>query len=117
MKEDGTISKRGYNIAHFSKFVRPGYVRVDATKNPDTNVYTSAYKGNNKVVIVAINKGASAVSQTFTLQNGKASKVTPWVTDASRNMAAGSSIKVKGGSFTAQLPAQSVTTFVGELAH
>ncbi|KAF9117958.1 Endo-1,4-beta-xylanase, putative, xyn5A [Mortierella sp. GBA39] len=117
MKEDGTISKRGYNMAHFSKFVRPGYVRVDATKNPDTNVYTSAYKGNNKVVIVAINKGTSAVSQTFTLQNGKASKVTPWVTDASRNMTAGSSIKVKGGSFTVQLPAQSVTTFVGELAH
>ncbi len=33
MKEDGTISKRGYNMAHFSKFVRPGYVRIDATKN------------------------------------------------------------------------------------
>lgn len=32
MKEDGTISKRGYNMAHFSKFVRPGYVRIDATK-------------------------------------------------------------------------------------
>lgn len=56
MKEDGTISKRGYNMAHFSKFVRPGYVRIDATKNPNANVYVSAYKGDNKVVIVAINK-------------------------------------------------------------
>lgn len=115
MKEDGTISKRGDMMAHFSKFVRPGYVRVDATKNPNTNIYISAYKGDNKVVIVAINKGTSIVNQNFVLQNGTASKVSTWVTDSSRKVAAGSSINVSGGSFTAQLPAQSVTTFVGEL--
>ncbi|KQO16659.1 carbohydrate-binding protein [Paenibacillus sp. Leaf72] len=115
MKEDGTISKRGYNMAHFSKFVRPGYVRVDASKSPETNVFTSAYKGDNKVVIVAINKGTSAVNQKFVLQNGNASTVSSWVTDSTRNLAAGSSINVSAGSFTGQLPAQSVTTFVAEL--
>ncbi|MHA6530076.1 carbohydrate-binding protein [Paenibacillus sp. BAC0078] len=115
MNEDGTISKRGDSMAQFSKFIRPGYVRVDATKNPDTNIYTSAYKGDNKVVIVAINKGTSAVSQNFVLQNGTASSVSPWITDASRKVAAGASINLSNGSFTAQLPAQSVTTFVGEL--
>lgn len=115
MNENGTISKRGYNMAHFSKFVRPGYVRVDATKNPTTNVYVSAYKGDNKLVIVAINKGTSAVSQNVALQNGTASKVSSWVTDATRNLAAGSAITVSGSSFTAQLPAQSVTTFVADL--
>jgi glucuronoarabinoxylan endo-1,4-beta-xylanase len=115
MKEDGTISKRGYNMAHFSKFVRPGYVRVDATKNPNTNVYASAFKGDNKAVIVAINKGTSAVSQRFVLQNGNASTVSSWITDGSRNLAASSPINVSAGSFTAQLPAQSVTTFVAEL--
>jgi glucuronoarabinoxylan endo-1,4-beta-xylanase len=114
MKEDGTISKRGYNMAHFSKFVRPGYVRVDATKNPNTNIFVSAYKGNNKVVIVAINRGTSAASQSFTLQNGTASTVSSWLTDATRNLAAGSALSVTNGSFTAQLPAQSVTTFVAD---
>ncbi|MNZ70244.1 Glucuronoxylanase XynC precursor [compost metagenome] len=115
MKEDGTISKRGYSMAHFSKFIRPGYVRVDATKNPDTNIFTSAYKGNNKAVIVAVNRGTSAASQKFVLQNGTASTVSTWITDASRNMSAGSSMNASGGSFTAQLPAKSVTTFVVEL--
>lgn len=115
MKEDGTISKRGYNMAQFSKFVRPGYVRVDATKNPNTNVYTSAYKGDNKAVIVAINKGTTAVSQNFVLQNQTASSVSSWITDSSRNLALGSSINVSGGSFTATLPPQSVTTFVAQL--
>jgi len=116
IKEDGSISKRGYNMAHFSKFVRPGYVRIDATENPDTDVYTSAYKGDNKVVVVAINRGTSAKSQHFVLQNGTASRVTSWVTDASRNLAPGS-VNTSGDSFTAQLPAQSVTTFVVDWQH
>ncbi len=115
MKEDGTISKRGYNMAHFSKFVRPGYLRVDATKNPDTNTFVSAYKGDNKVVVVAINKGTSATSQRFVLQNGNASTVSSWVTDSSRNLASGAPINVSNGAFTAQLPAQSVTTFVADI--
>lgn len=115
MKEDGTMSKRGYSMAHFSKFVRPGYVRVDATKNPNTNIYASAYKGDNKVVIVAINRGSASASQSFVLQNGTASKVSSWITDSSRNLVAGSAVSLSGGSFTAQLPAQSVTTFVAEL--
>ncbi|SLJ88097.1 MULTISPECIES: glucuronoxylanase [unclassified Paenibacillus] len=115
MKEDGTISKRGYNMAHFSKFVRPGFVRVEATKNPDTQTFISAYKGDNKVVIVAINRGTSAVNQKFVLQNGNASTVSSWITDSTRNLAAGSSINVTGNSFTAQIPAQSVTTFIAPL--
>ncbi|MET3941671.1 glucuronoarabinoxylan endo-1,4-beta-xylanase [Paenibacillus sp. PvP094] len=115
MNEDGSISKRGYNMAHFSKFVRPGYYRVDATKNPDTNTFVSAYKGDNKVVIVAINRGTSAVNQKFVLQNGNASTVSSWVTDSSRNLASGAPITVSGGAFTAQLPAQSVTTFVANI--
>lgn len=75
MKEDGTMSKRGAMMAQYSRYVRPGYVRVDATKNPNTNVYVSAYTGDNKVVIVAINKGTSAVSQKFNLQNGSANSM------------------------------------------
>lgn len=115
MKEDGNMSKRGAMMAHYSKFVRPGYVRVDATKNPNTNVLVSAYKGDDKVVIVAINKGSSAVSQPFTIQNGKPSKMSSWVTTGSSTLAAGASINVTNDTFTATLPAQSVTTFVGEL--
>lgn len=108
MKEDGTISKRGYSMAHYSKFVRPGYVRVDATKNPDTNVFISSYKGDNKLVIVAVNRGNSAVNQNFVLQNGAASNVSRWSTDSTRNLAAGTPLNASSGSFYAHLPANSV---------
>ncbi|MGE6631926.1 glucuronoxylanase [Bacillus sp. NPDC077027] len=112
MKEDGMISKRGYNMAHFSKFVRPGYVRIDATKNPETNVYVSAYKGDNKVVIVAINKSNTGVNQNFVLQNGSASQVSRWITSSNSNLQPGTDLNVTGNNFWAHLPAQSVTTFV-----
>ncbi len=114
MKEDGTISKRGYSMAHYAKFIRPGYVRLEATDNPGTDIYTSAYKGDNKLVIVAVNRSASAANQNFVVQNGSVSNVSTWVTDSNRNMASGS-IGASGSTFTAQLPAHSVTTFVTEL--
>ncbi|PZD94495.1 glycosyl hydrolase [Paenibacillus sambharensis] len=116
MREDGTISKRGYSMAHFSKFVRPGYKRVDATKNPNTNVFVSAYKGGNKVVIVAVNKGSSAVNQNFVLQNGSVSAVSRWVTKANSNLQPEATIQVTGNNFSANLAPQSITTFVADLS-
>lgn len=112
MKEDGMISKRGYNMAHFSKFVRPGYVRIDATKSPESNVFVSAYKGNNQVVIVAINKNNAGVNQHFVVQNGSVSQASRWVTSGSSNLQPGTDITISGNQFWAHLPAQSVTTFV-----
>ncbi|TDC20652.1 glucuronoxylanase [Streptomyces sp. 8K308] len=113
MREDGQISKRGANMAHFSKFVRPGHVRIDATPAAQSNLYTSAYRGGNgQIVIVAVNKGTSSVSQPFTLQNNASARVSSWLTDATRNLAPQAAITVTNGTFTAQLPARSITTFV-----
>jgi glucuronoarabinoxylan endo-1,4-beta-xylanase len=117
MKENGNISKRGWMMAHFSKFVRPGYVRIDATKKPETNVFVSAYKSGNKVVIVAVNKKTATSSLNFTVSGGAATgTVESWRTSGTENMVkAAGTIAVSGGKFSATLPAQSVTTFVGTL--
>src|SRR6185312_1380551 len=47
IKTNGAVSKRGWCMAHFSKFIRPGYHRVDATATPMSGVYLSAYKGDS----------------------------------------------------------------------
>ncbi|MFE3855054.1 glucuronoxylanase [Streptomyces griseorubiginosus] len=113
MREDGRISKRGAAMAHFSKYVRPGHVRIAVTANPQPNVYLSAYRGSgSRLVVVAVNKGTSQVSQQFTLRNNTSSGVSSWLTDASRNLASQSRITVANGSFTGLLPPQSLTTFV-----
>ena len=111
MREDGQISKRGANMAHFSKFVRPGAVRLEATANPQPNVFVSAFQGSDsEITVVAVNKGPAA-TLPFTIQGSPAAEVTPWLTDASRNLQRQTPIAVSNGTFTAVLPAQSVTTF------
>jgi glucuronoarabinoxylan endo-1,4-beta-xylanase len=113
MREDGQISKRGAMMAHFARFVRPGYARIDATANPASNVYVSAYRGGNTVVIVAVNKNTSSVSQQFTLSNTTASgSVSNWLTDGSRNVAPQGALSMSNGSLTVTLPARSIMTFV-----
>jgi glucuronoarabinoxylan endo-1,4-beta-xylanase len=113
MREDGQISKRGAMMAHFSRFVRPGYVRIDATANPTSNVYVSAYRGGDTVVIVAVNKNTSSVSQQFTLANSTTSgSVANWLTDASRTVAPQGALTMSNGSLTVNLPARSIMTFV-----
>jgi glucuronoarabinoxylan endo-1,4-beta-xylanase len=102
----------GYALGQFARFVRPGYVRISTTYNPSSSVYVTAYKNGGTVVIVAINQGGSSVSQPFSLQNVTVSSFTPTVTSSSANMSQGSSLAVSSGSFTATLPAQSITTFV-----
>lgn len=112
----GQANKRAYVLGQFSKFIRSGYNRVNTTSNPQSNVYLSAYTGNNKVVILAINQGKSPVTQSFNVQNGKVSSVSSYVTSATSDMVkSNSDINVTNGSFTASLPAESVTTFVGDI--
>ncbi|SFY04484.1 glucuronoarabinoxylan endo-1,4-beta-xylanase, partial [Cytophaga hutchinsonii ATCC 33406] len=113
MNENGTISKRGYCMAQYSKFIRPGYKRVDATKNPATGVYISAYKKGDDVVVVAINRSTS--SQTITL-SVPGTKVTTWekyVTSGSKSLAKEANINSSTGSFQITLDPQSTTSFVG----
>ena len=116
MKEDGTISKRGYCMAQFSKFIRRGYKRVSATENPNTNVYVSAYTGDGKAVIVAVNSGSSDVSQKFTVNGKTITDVDRYRTSGSENLAKTSNLALTGNGFWAYMPANSVSTFVCSLA-
>lgn len=117
MDENGKITKRGYNMAHFSKWVRPGDIRIDATEQPADNVLISAYKNNNKqVTVVAINKSNSSYTQSFSIGSGeKIIDVDRYRTSANENIALTENLENNGSGFYAQLPAQSVSTFVVSL--
>ncbi|MDN3242092.1 glycoside hydrolase family 30 beta sandwich domain-containing protein [Glycomyces tritici] len=111
--EDGTISKRGRMLAHYAKFVRPGHVRVEAHKEPQPGVLTSAYTGDDgAVTVVAVNTTAAEASQAFTVKGRRVRRVRPWLTDATRDMEEQPRISGRGDTFTASLPPESVTTFV-----
>jgi glucuronoarabinoxylan endo-1,4-beta-xylanase len=104
-------------MGNYSRFVRPGFVRIDATSAPSTGVTLTAYKDSTltKIVLVAINTNTSATSQAFSISGTVPTKVTPWITDATRDLVAQSSQTLTSGSFTYSLPATSVTTLVFDL--
>jgi hypothetical protein len=110
-----TPMKNGYTLGQFARFVRPGMVRIGTSYSPRSNVYVTAYTGGSNLVIIAVNTGTTAISQTFALQNLSVSSLTPVRTSASENMAQLSGVSVSNGSFTASLPAQSITTLVGTI--
>ena len=113
------IAKRAYMLGQYSKFVRPGYYRIDATHQPQQGVSVSAYNdaGSNTLVIIATNYNSSSVSQQFSVSNAPSfSSMTPTTTSASLSLAAQSSVNLSNNSFTYTLPANSITTFVGKSA-
>jgi glucuronoarabinoxylan endo-1,4-beta-xylanase len=112
MRDDGTISKRGYVMSQYARFVRPGYTNVSATAAPQSYIDVTAYTNGSKVVIVALNRNSSPRGQTFVIQNGSVSIFTPYVTSSTQNCVQGSDITVSGNSFSVDLAASSITTFV-----
>ena len=105
-------TKRGFVMAQFSKYIRPGYQRIDATYNPTPNIYVSAYKKGSGFVIVAINMGPALVSQPFSMGGSAPASFTPHTTSATASLSGGPAVTVSGGSFSYVLAPQSITTLV-----
>jgi glucuronoarabinoxylan endo-1,4-beta-xylanase len=112
--EDGTVSKRGYVMSQYARFICPGSFRVTTTENPQTDVYVTAYKNGPQVIIVAINYGSAAKDQTFKIVNGTVSTFTPYVTSENKNCLQESDLFVSDNYITATLNQSSITTFVSE---
>lgn len=127
-------SGRLWAFGAFSRFVRPGSVRLETTSS-DSNLDAVAFAvpanaasptsmvgpsaidpgapAGSKTVVVVINNGTSAeqakVSLPFTNFTGSAQ---PYLTDANDNGTAEQPISVSKSSFSASVPAGSVESYV-----
>jgi len=112
--DKGEVTKKGYVMSQFARFIRPGYYRVECNSSQQEDISITAYTDNasSKIVIVAINISSKAIAHIFTLQNGNAETFTPYLTTETKNCNQENSIAVSDGSFTASLEASSITTFV-----
>jgi glucuronoarabinoxylan endo-1,4-beta-xylanase len=96
----------------YSRFVRPGYVRVAATPVDTGSVMTSAYKGPGRAVVIATNPGNAPQTVRITVRGGKLKGfVRPVRSSASERWQTLPAIVPRKGSFTAVLPVRSITTF------
>jgi len=110
--QDGLVTKRGYMISQFARFVKPGSVRLGTISNSVSNVLISVYRNGNKKIIVAINNRAEDVKQKFTVNGASLGNVMPHTTTFLKNAEQGTMIAVSNNSFSYTLPSYSVTTFV-----
>lgn len=109
--ENSNITKVGYVMAHFARYIRPGYTKIACPGNPTTGVYTSAYKSGSKIVIVAINTNAAVTYQPFTISGITVNSFNRYVTTSSSNLDS-SSLGISNNAFGINLPASSITTLV-----
>lgn len=107
-----TASKRLWAFAAFSRFVRPGAVRIGAT-SADGNVTVSSFRNRDgSVVTQLINTGTSAATETVAVRGVAGRSVASYLTDEADDMAAQPRIPVHGNTFTATVPARSIVTYV-----
>ena len=111
--QDGLVTKRGYIMSQFARFVTPGAYRIGTGTNSRPEVLISAFKNiNGKKIIIAINTSTIGANQKISINDATISSVIPYTTSLTKNVEQGSSISAANNSFTYLLPPQSVTTFV-----
>lgn len=117
LTSSGSVATSGrlWAMANYSRFIRPGAVRIGASSG-DSNLQVSAYKNTNGTVsIVVLNTSSSSIAATYSLQGtgvADGTTVTPYLTNGSNDTAAQSTTSVSGGAFGATIPARSLVTYV-----
>ena len=112
-----TDNKRLYTLGQFSRFVRPGWVRLNAVTDPVSGVQTSVFKDPNSqsFAVVLINDAGASASVTVAATKTIASAEL-YRTSATESLADIQALAAGTKSLTVGLPALSVSTVYGTLA-
>ena len=107
------VSKRLWAMANYSRFIRPGAVRIGAT-TADAGLKLSAFRNTDgSVTVVGLNASTGADPVSFSLRSTgiTTGTATPYLTDGTHNTARRSTVSVTGGTLNATLPAGSLVTY------
>ena len=112
----GVLQPRAYVMAQFSKFVRPGDIRIDVPLNSSPlglSVFMDPTSG--RFGMVAVNDTTLPITQSFTINGIITGPLTPWVTSSTQLLEQQSPVDASQGSFTYTVPSFSVVTLAGTL--
>ena len=104
--EIGKISKRGYVMSQYARFIRPGAIRVGATAKPEANLFASAYKSKDgdSVIVVLVNRDyKNDKSVTVKVQGANVSSFHVYTTSETKNAKDEGEIEVKDGEVTVKM--------------
>lgn len=108
-----TKHKQYWTTGHWSRFLPPGAVRVDAASS-DPSILATAWLTGDQVVVIALNVGGSAKSVQVALGAGSpcVRELTSERSGAVETARVLDPVTLTGPGFTTALPAGTVTTFV-----
>jgi glucuronoarabinoxylan endo-1,4-beta-xylanase len=109
------VPSRLYTIGHYSRFVRPGYIRLHVTSPSQPGVYLSAYKprDNSRLVVVAINESGTDCVVQMEIEGAVIASLEVFRTSAKENLQAFGRTPTSGHTLNLSLCGFSITTFVG----
>jgi glucuronoarabinoxylan endo-1,4-beta-xylanase len=104
-KGDGTLTKRVYALGNYSRFVRPGWVRLQTTGGP-AGLLVSAYEDGDRsgFAIVTVNTTGRSAHASFHVEGPPFSSVSPYVTSGTPVDAVGTDGNLSLGSASAGVP-------------
>lgn len=115
-------NKRLFTLGQYSRFLRPGAVRLAAERNPSPGVFTSAWQlpvagaaANSPLAVVAINENAVPTRIRFRLSPSASGPVAAWRTSMMEELkpvAPAEAAELLPDGWRSELAPASVTTFV-----
>lgn len=107
-KDTFYVPKRLWAFAGYSRYVRPGAVRVGATSS-NSALKTSAFRNRDgSYVVVVINTQDTPATARYATPGRT---VLPYLTNETHSMAQQRTVRASHGAFTATVPAKSMMTF------
>jgi O-glycosyl hydrolase len=104
-------SGRLWAFASYSRFIRPGAVRIAATTSAAGLDVTAFRNSDGSIAVIVLNSAHSRQVAAFSLRGLSRANATPYLTDASHQLSAQSPITVRNSAFTAALPPRSLVTY------
>ena len=114
--DDGNITDKGYVLSQYTKFVRPGAVRVEVDDSAAGRVDVTAYKTDTSFVAVVVNRNDSSVYLDFRIAGGYDGTLTRFTSSERKKMVNDGEIEISNGSFSVAIDAGSVTTLTSYAA-
>lgn len=111
---DGLPNKNLWALGQFSRFVRPGSVRLEATSQVGSDLLLAAFKdaAGTQLTLVAVNRGAADTTFAIELDSGTLGDVARYRTSATEDLRELGSAPSRGAFVNVTAPAQSISTFV-----
>jgi len=106
---------RLYAMGQYSRFIRPGWVRIECDAAPTTGVYCSAYRNpqTNEIAVVIINEKITASPVSLDLEGAEFDQLAIWRTSENEKLKSIGRQRISRTSANVNIQPRSITTLYG----